>query len=86
MPGVHQPFIDLIAEAIKKKICDAQWWQEIATKLGVSAPVEKFVSSMAILEALDCEETAKKGQGGQRRPRRGPQTAHVAGHFEGLSK
>ena len=40
VPGVPQPFVELIAEAIKKEIRDAQWRKGMAIKFDISAPVE----------------------------------------------
>ena len=53
----HEPFVELIAEAIEKKIDDAKRGRGMATKLETSALVEKQMSIMTSLERLYCEES-----------------------------
>ena len=57
-----QPFVELITEAIKKELRDAQWRQGMATKFDISAPVEKLMSVMQKLEKLDEDELQKGHQ------------------------
>ena len=50
-----QKFVELIVEAIKKELQDATLRKGMPTKFDISAPVEKLMSVMAKLEALDSE-------------------------------
>ena len=50
-----QPFVDFIVEAIKKEHQDAEWRKGVGRKFDISAPVEKLMSIMTTLEALDRE-------------------------------
>ena len=48
-------FVDVIVEAITNELRDAEWRKGVGRKFDISAPVEKLLSIMTVLEALDRE-------------------------------